>query len=163
MVLKKINDAIFKLSGVIATALLGGIIVLTFSQVLCRYVIHYSITWSTEVTVYMLMWMIFLSCSMGYRAGKICALTLLTDRLPLRAQKAVEILGQLLMILFFALTFYGNLEIVQLAWNKVSSILSIPMRYVYSAWSAAAVIMTLYAVERIVQDLREIAAGKEAV
>lgn len=161
MYLKRINDWIFRISGVISTLLLGGIVALTFTQVVCRYFIHYSITWSTEITVYMLMWMIFLSCSMGYRNGKICALTLLTDRLPPNLQRWTTIVAQFLMIAFFVLTFIGNIEIVRLAWTKVSSILSIPMRYVYSAWSAAAVIMTLYALEIIWDAIKKTAATKE--
>lgn len=162
MYLKKLNDLIFRISGVVATVLMGAIVALTFAQVTCRYFIHYSITWSTEITVYILIWMIFLSCSMGYRGGKICALTLLTDRLPPRIQCGVTIVAQLLMIGFFGLTFIGNIEIVELAWAKVSSILSIPMRYVYSAWSIAAVIMTLYALEIIWNAIKGMTAAKEA-
>ncbi len=162
MLLKKFNSILFRASGIVSTTLLGGIVTLVFAQVLCRYVIHYSITWATEVTVYMLMWMIFLSCSMGYRGKKIVALTLLTDKLPGKAQQIVSILGQLLMLSFFILTFLGNIEIIQLAWTKVSSILAIPMRYVYSAWSASAVIMSLYALESIWSSV-QILAGKEAL
>ncbi len=160
MLLKKINDVIFKVSGVISTILLAGIVSLTFAQAVTRYFIHYSITWATEVCVYMLIWMIFLSCSMGYRAGKICSLTLLVDRLPSRFQAALVIVAQLCMIAFFALTFVGNLEIIRLAWNKVSSILAFPLKYEYGAWSAVAVIMTLYAVEKIFDSMQSL-LGKE--
>lgn len=161
MVLKKINDILFKVSGIIATALLAGIVLLTFSQVCCRYLIHYSLKWSTEITVYMLMWMIFLSCSMGYRGNKIVALTLVTDKLTPKMQSIVAIIGQLCMIAFFVLTFIGNAEIIQLARTKISSILSIPMRYVYSSWSAAAVIMTLYALEKIWNALKKLTGKPE--
>lgn len=161
MILKKINDLIFRVSGVISTILLAGIVSLTFAQAVTRYFIHYSITWATEVCVYMLIWMIFLSCSMGYRAGKICSLTLVVDRLPRRFQAVFSIAAQLCMIAFFALTFIGNLEIIRLAWTKVSSILAFPLKYEYGAWSAVAVIMTLYAVEKIFDSVRSL-LDKEA-
>lgn len=162
MILNKLNDWIFKISGVVSTFFLGAIVVLTFAQVVCRYFIHYSITWATEVSVYMLIWMIFLSCSMGYRANKICSLTILTDRLPRKVAAALSILGQLFMIAFFALTFYGNIEIISLAWRKVSSILGFPLKYEYGAWSAVAVIMTLYALEKIIASIK-VLSSKEGV
>ncbi len=161
MILKKVNDVIFKISGIISTILLAGIVALTFAQAMTRYFIHYSITWATEVCVYMLIWMIFLSCSMGYRAGKICSLTLLVDRLPRRLQAVLVIAAQLFMIAFFALTFLGNIEIIHLAWTKVSSILAFPLKYEYGAWSAVAVIMTLYAVEKIIGSIQSL-RDKEA-
>lgn len=161
MILKKINDLIFRLSGLVSTVFLAGIVALTFAQVACRYFIHYSITWATEVCVYMLIWMIFLSCSMGYRAGKICSLTILLDRLPRKARAVMTILSQLFMMAFFALTFYGNIEIIQMAWKKVSSILAFPLKYEYGAWSAVAVIMTLYAIEIIIDSVK-ILLAKEA-
>ena len=107
------------------------------------------------------MWMIFLSCSMGYRGNKIVALTLVTDKLTPKMQSIVAIIGQLCMIAFFVLTFIGNVEIIQLARTKISSILSIPMRYVYSSWSAAAVIMTLYALEKIWNALKKLTGKPE--
>ena len=162
MILKKINDVIFKVSGVISTILLAGIVTLTFAQAVTRYFLHYSITWATEVCVYMLIWMIFLSCSMGYRAGKICSLTLVVDRLPRRLQAVFLIIAQLCMITFFALTFVGNIEIIRLAWTKVSSILAFPLKYEYGAWSAVAVIMTLYAIEKIFDSIQSLTRKEEA-
>lgn len=149
MILKKANDILFKLTGIITTALLGGIVLITFAQVICRYFWKVSLVWSSELTVYCLSWMVFLACSMGYRKGAIASLTLILDRISPRGRSVMKILSALFMILFMVVSFYGNIEIIQMAKGKVSSILHVNMQFIYSAWSAAAVLMTLYAVEKI--------------
>lgn len=159
MILKKINHMIFRVSGVVCALLLFAIVGITFTQVLARYIFKFSLTWSSEVTVFVLEWMVFLACSMGYHADMIASLTLVTDRLPPKVRSAMKIVAALCMIFFMAATFYGNMEIIAFAKGKVSSVLGINMQFVYSAWSTAAVLMTLYSLEKIYDAVIEIKNG----
>ena len=156
MVLKKLNDVLFRISGVLSAGCLAGIVIITFTQVISRYFLHFAISWASELTVYLLIWMVFQSCSMGYRKGAIASLTLVTDKMPEKVQSAVKILAAVIMIFFMVVTFYGNIEIITLATGKRSSLLGLDMRLVYCAWSVAAVLMTLYALEKIWEAVREL-------
>ncbi len=157
--LKKLNDVLFKICGVITTMLLFGIVAITFSQVICRYFLKKSLIWSSELTVFFLVWMVFLACSMGYRKNSIASLTMVTDRISPRGRSVAKILSACFMILFLAVSFYGNIEIIKMAKGKVSSILKVDMQFIYSAWSVAAVLMTLYAIEKIVDAVIEFKNG----
>ena len=159
MILKKLNDILFKICGVISTLLLFGIVVITFSQVICRYFLKRSLIWSSELTVFFLVWMVFIACSMGYRKNAIASLTMVTDRLSPRGRSAAKIISACFMILFLSVSFYGNMEIVRMAERKVSSVLKANMQFIYSAWSVAAVLMILYAVEKIADAVTEFRNG----
>ncbi len=159
MILKKINDILFKICGVISTALLFGIVAVTFSQVICRYFLKKSLIWSSELTVFFLVWMVFLACSMGYRKNSIASLTMVTDRLPPRGRSIAKITSACFMLIFVSVSFYGNMEIIRMAAGKVSSILHANMQFIYSAWSVAAVLMSLYALEKIMDAAIEFKNG----
>jgi TRAP-type C4-dicarboxylate transport system permease small subunit len=159
MILKKINDILFRISGVISTLLLFGIVAITFAQVICRYFLKRSLIWSSELTVFFLVWMVFLACSMGYRKNSIASLTMVTDRLTPRGRSIAKIISACFMILFLTISFYGNIEIVKMAAGKVSSILKANMQFIYSAWSVAAVLMILYAIEKIADAAVEFKNG----
>ena len=79
----------------------------------------------------------------------IASLGLIIDRMSATGQFVMQCISSAAMIAFMCLTFYGNLEILSFAKGKVSSILGMDMRLIYSAWSVAAVLMLFYAVEKI--------------
>jgi TRAP-type C4-dicarboxylate transport system permease small subunit len=159
--LKKFNKVIFYVTGIIAALCLFVIVMLVFAQVITRYFLGFAIKWASEVTVFAMMWMVFLGCSMGYKMDNVIALSIVTDRVSERARHIIKIIVALLLIFFFGISFCSNLEILAFAANKSSAILGVPMNYIYSAWSVAAVVMTLYGTEKIL-DAAKALMGKQA-
>ena len=152
--LKKINDTIFRVIGVIAAACLFSIIAVVSAQVISRYVFSYSIKWTSELTVYLLTWMVFLGCAMGYRSNNIVGLTMVTDRLPAFANHMCKILTTLILMAFFAITFYTNIPTVINASKRTSSILHINVALASVAWNVAAAIMFLFAIEKLINQIK---------
>lgn len=161
MILTKVNDLLFRISGVISTLLLAAIVIITFAQVICRYFLKTSLIWSSELTVYCLVWMVFLACSMGYRKNSIASLTMVTDRMSPRGRSCAKIVSALCMLVFLGVSFYGNMDIISMARGKVSSILHANMQFIYSAWSVAAALMAIYAIEKIYYAIVELKEGGE--
>lgn len=152
--MKKINDWLYRIIGVVAAACLFCIIIVVSAQVISRYVFSYSIKWTSELTVYLLTWMVFLGCSMGYRSNNIVGLTMVTDRLPKFAQKICEIITTLILMFFFAVTFYTNIPTVQNAAARTSSILNINLALVSGAWNVSATILMLFAIEKLIEQIK---------
>lgn len=115
-----------------------AIVVLVFLQVISRYVFQFSIDWAQELTVYLLIWMVFMGCSMGMRDNQVVSLTLVTDQLPRIAQELLKIVVNLLLIFFFVVCTIGNVEIIQFAMNRISPVLKIKMGYISAAFSVSA-------------------------
>ncbi|MBQ6322899.1 MAG: TRAP transporter small permease [Lachnospiraceae bacterium] len=154
MVLTKINNVIYRVMGVIAGACLFAIVCIVAAQVFSRYLFKLSIVWSSELTVYMLTWMVFMGCAMGYRSNSIATLTLLTNRFPVKVRKTIEIIIHLILLFFFAVTFVTNLETVRNASQRLSSILKVNLAFVSVSWNVCSAIMILFAIEKILFIVR---------
>lgn len=153
MVLKKFNDIIYKIIGVFGAFCLFMIICVVFAQVISRYLFSYSIKWSSELTVYMLTWMVFCGCAMGYRSGEIVGLTMVTDRIPKLARHVVEICVTLILMGFFVITFVSNMPTIVQASLRTSSILKMNLALVSGAWNVSATVMFLFGLEKLIHQI----------
>lgn len=154
--LKKINDCVFRVIGILAAICLFTIVVLVAAQVFSRYIFGFSIKWTSELTVYALTWMVFMGCSMGYRTGAIIGLTMVVDRLPKKVSNILAIIVTLVLMFFFAVTFVSNLTTVQNAAGRVSSILHINLAFTAVAWNVASAIMFLFSIEKLVDQIKAV-------
>ena len=159
--LKKINDWLYRIIGVVAAICLFAIIAIVSAQVVSRYIFSYSIKWSSELTVYMLTWMVFLGCAMGYRRNNIVGLTMVTDRLPKKAQQVCAILTTLLLIFFFVITVYTNIPTIESAAMRTSSILHINLALVSGSWNVTAAVLVLFALEKLVDQIKLLIKGEQ--
>jgi C4-dicarboxylate transporter DctQ subunit len=86
---------------------------LTFLQVVLRYVFNSGLVWLLEATVYMFGWLVLLGISQGVRTGSHIAVDAITKHLSAAAQKAVALLGSALALLYVALMLAGSWTLVQ--------------------------------------------------
>lgn len=154
--LKKLSDFIYKITGVFISVDLAVIVVLSFSQVVSRYVFSFSISWAQELVTYLLVWLVFMGCCMGLRDNEVAALTIVVDKLSPNMKKTARILVQVLLIMFCVVSFWANQEIIANMWNKKSSILRMNLGYVSLAFSVSNVIIIFNAVLEIGNILKSL-------
>lgn len=154
--LKKLSDFIYKITGVFISVDLAVIVVLSFSQVVSRYVFSFSISWAQELVTYLLVWLVFMGCCMGLRDNEVAALTIVVDKLSPNMKKMARILVQVLLIMFCVVGFWANQEIIANMWNKKSSILRMNLGYVSLAFSVSNVIIIFNAVLEIGNILKSL-------
>jgi C4-dicarboxylate transporter, DctQ subunit len=93
--------------GVIAF-LLTAMTLITFMQVVARYVFNYSFTWALELVTFLFAGMIFLGISYGVRAGSHIGVDALVKILPRAVARAVAIAATVLCMIYAAIVFYGG-------------------------------------------------------
>lgn len=142
--MRKLSDILYKITGAINVFLITLIIVLTFLQVLSRYVTHISMPWAQELTVYSMVWMVFFGCSMGMRKHEVASLTLLEHALPYRGKQILTIFNNAILITFLVIIFKANIAVTANAMNRLSGMMRIPTGYVNIALSVMAVLVILY-------------------
>ena len=81
---------------------------LTFVQVVLRYVFETSLVWSLEATTYSFAWLVLVGMSYGVRTNAHIAVDLLTSRLPPRAGRLVAVLALCCGLAYCALMIYGS-------------------------------------------------------
>ena len=93
--------------GVLAT-LLALMTILTFVQVVLRYVFNSGLVWSLEATTYLFAALVLFGMSYGVRTQTHIAVDLVTRRLPRRVEKIVNLAAILACLVYALLMLYGS-------------------------------------------------------
>ncbi len=90
--------------------ILVALVAVTFSQVVFRYVLEASLSWSEELARFLLMWLAALSTAYAMKTGAHFALRFLVDRTPPAAQRLIGTLVAASAALFLAVFAYQSLR-----------------------------------------------------
>lgn len=131
-VLKFLDDHIEE---VIIAALLATTALLTFLQVIMRYVVENPLSWSEELSRFLNTWMIYLAVSYGVKKSAHIKIDVLMGLFPKATRKYVFMLSDIILIafsLFIVVTgFQNSMQILSL--GQKSPAMGIEMGYVYLA------------------------------
>jgi len=131
-------------------------VVMAYS-VFARYVFNDALSWAEEISRYLFVGSAFLSASMCLKKRSSIKIDMLLTMFSPFIQRIILIVGDLVMLVFFAYVFYG-------AWNTVAKLIStgqtspallLPMYVVYSSM----VLGFGLAIVRIIQRLYSLTIG----
>ena len=97
-----------RLEELIVVVMLSLMTLLTFTQVVMRYVFNSGYTWALELTTVFFAVMIFVGISYGVRIGAHIGVDALVKKLPLGPRRATSIVVVLLCLLYAGLVIYGS-------------------------------------------------------
>jgi C4-dicarboxylate transporter DctQ subunit len=92
--------------------LLAAMTLLTFVQVVLRYVFDSGFTWSLQLNTVMFAGMIFIGISYGVRVGAHIGVDAVVKLLPPRPRRITSIVAVLLCLLYAGLVIYGSMVYV---------------------------------------------------
>jgi C4-dicarboxylate transporter DctQ subunit len=92
---------------------LAAMTLLTFLQVVLRYLFATGFVWTLEVTTYLFAWLVLIGMSYGVRTQAHIAVDLLTARLPPRAARGVALFTLACCLAYCALMIYGGVLFVE--------------------------------------------------
>ena len=91
-------EAVFvRLNQALIIAMMAVMIALVFTNVVCRYVLNFSIIWAEELSQYLMVWITFLGAGLAMREGRHVAVEMLQDALPARASHTLRIVVGVIM------------------------------------------------------------------
>lgn len=102
----------------IVISMLAAMTLLTFVQVVLRYVFNSGFTWALEMTTIFFAAMIFVGISYGVRVGAHIGVDALVSKLPTGPRRATSIVVVLLCLLYAGLVIFGS-------WGYVSKMYSV--------------------------------------
>ncbi|MFI5022387.1 MAG: TRAP transporter large permease subunit [Alphaproteobacteria bacterium] len=132
--------------------LLLGITALTavlLAQVISRYVVNLSLSWSEELARYLMVWLAFLGASLGIRSDSHYGIAVLLDRVGPRLRAWLLAVRNGSVILFFGFMIVEGVVSVQLSAGERSAALSLPMAYVYAVFAVAGAVTICHALARL--------------
>jgi C4-dicarboxylate transporter DctQ subunit len=95
--------------------LLTAMTLITFSQVVARYVFNAGAVWALELTTYLFAWLVLFGASYGVRVGAHIGIDAAVKHLPPKLYQAGGVLATVLCIAYCVIMFVG-------AWEYVSQI-----------------------------------------
>src|SRR5258706_5504409 len=155
--LKKILDGYHRLLTWLMAATVAIVIVPVTLQIVTRYTaLIPSWIWTEELSRFLFIWMIMLGAMIGVREGSHFVVDVLPD-LPPRANAFVQIVTNLLVLVFALVFVWWGVGVVRFGWDQSSELAELPMPFNFLAWPVAGVIWVLFLGEAFVASFRVLA------
>ena len=162
----QINKLIGNLSHVLDRAMVGmvflivaAMVIVTTLQVVFRVAFN-ALTWSEELSRYLLVWGTFFGATLAYKRGNHIAVTFIIDFFPSKLRVWFNVLTYLLSLALFVIVAQQGLNMITMQVFQVSPALQLPMKYVYWSIPVSFGIMIIHTLAGIADELHK-AFGKE--
>lgn len=143
-----------KLWEILVIALLFGILVLAFVQVIFRYVLGSPLTWSEAICCFMYVWMVFVGSAVVMLGEGHLTLTFFLDRMPHKIQRSMRVAANLLVLFILVLIFLKEgIYLTKLTSTQISATVRITLNWVYVAIPVGGLLMAVNIVRKTVKLL----------
>jgi len=127
-------------------------VALAFSNVIARYVFNYSITWASELTVYLFLWSMFFAVAYVFKLGEHISIGLLVENVNKKLAKVLILFTYTVTFVFLSAVAYYGYEYILLVidLDEMSVDLEIPMWIPYLVIPISFIFSAYHIVEHIV-------------
>ena len=153
--LAKILKAVMTVVRILVALLLTGTVVSTTLQIITRYVLGNSLSWTEQVTRYLFIWLVALGIPLSFYEGGSFKFDILIKKLGPKVGFVTDIIVWLAILGFSSYYFYWSLMLVIKAGGKLSAGIAIPYYYLYGAQPVAAFLLIWVTLADIVKYLQK--------
>jgi C4-dicarboxylate transporter DctQ subunit len=141
---------------VICTVLFSVMVILTFTQVLSRFIFNLSLGWSEEISRFLFVWLVYISAAMAAKHRRHIRVELIDQFLPRTLSKWAGLLSDLLWIFFSLFVAYQGFIVMQkiMGHGQLSPAVQLPMGWVYLVIPFGFVLMAIRVTQGIVARFR---------
>lgn len=138
--------------------LFASLVATILAQIVFRYFLGTSLSWAEEIARYTFVWLVYLAGILAVREGLNITFDILLNALPDKLWAVLFLATNIVVCGFLALVAYLGVDATA-DMRQVSSILRIPMRYVYLAIPVGALGMLIAQINYCIRCLRR---GKQS-
>jgi TRAP-type C4-dicarboxylate transport system permease small subunit len=135
----------------IIAILFSLMIVITFTQVIFRYLLNSALPWAGEITIFLFIWVIFLGAAITLSKGLHIGVDIFTSFLNKKYKNIVLTLTNLLVILFCFLIIVGSAPLIVDNFTQRSPALEIRISYVYAVIPISMTSMIWITIKKIIR------------
>ncbi|MDD4593415.1 MAG: TRAP transporter small permease [Parabacteroides sp.] len=158
----RIVNAYNHLEEFILVILFSVMVLVTFGQVVMRFVFNNSLSWADEFARFLFVWLTWLGVSIGQKTGEHIKITMLVDKVPFRIAHIINIFADIIVIIICIVTI--NYSAIMTKMMLGSNYVSLHFSY---AWGYAAIpisctLMILRILPSINNSIKNLKAGPQA-
>ena len=135
----------------VLVALMGALTVLTFYQIVLRYVFNSPSSWSEEAVRFLFVYASFIGAGIGIMEHSHIGIDILVNMLPEKYRKGAHIVIHAAISVFGGVLIYAAEPLLRMTKRQLSPALKIPMNYIYFStmlFGALCIIFSLYEIWR---------------
>lgn len=130
------------------------VFVITFLQVLCRFVLKSPLPWSTDVLRLAFTYLVFWGAAWCVKENGHLNVDVFLMALPAAARRKVEIGINLVLCAFFVFLIVFGIKFCIFGWTQTTSYLPLPMSVYYASIPSAGAVMLYYMVQILAGQLQ---------
>jgi C4-dicarboxylate transporter DctQ subunit len=131
-----------------------GYVILSFLQVIFRYVFNNSLVWSEEMCRYLFVWTVFFGSAIALKSRKHIAVDLLDKAFPVKIRKFYYVFIDLIIIIFLIVFMIIGAQLAARNMTQLSPAMQIPLGIVYLAIPIGSFVMIINAVRTAITDFK---------
>lgn len=148
----RINDWIIKIAKVVSIVAFILMLLMSTAQILFRFIFNLPLGWTEELSRFMFVWATMIGISIFTRVRAHSTVDVLSMSIPEKFQKPLQLLVDVLCIVFFAVIIVGGFIMVKVTMNQISPACKIPMGLIYLAVPVSGIIMLSMTIENILKQ-----------
>ena len=149
-VLDRISDVLDKICGAACVLMIAAMVILTTLQIVFRTWFT-ALSWSDEVTRYLLVWSTFLGATCVYRHSGNISITFIQEAFPVNISKALRVVVHVVcFVLFVVLLYYGWQYVGSL--NRTATSIPLKMSQVYLCMPISMLILMVHALVMTIDE-----------
>lgn len=142
--MKKLLDLRYYILEIVMSLVLLMLTGITFIQVISRYLLGISLSWSGELDRYLLLWLGMLTAGYCFKIKAHIALTFVFKKFPFVFRKIINIFIFAVLDLIFLVMIIWGIKYTYMGIDCYSHAMSLPMAFVYAAIPVGGGIMLYY-------------------
>ena len=132
--------------------ILVSLVIISFAQVISRYVLHVSLSWSEESCRFLLMWLGMLSAAYGFKIKAHFSLSFIKNKFSNRFQRLVTLVTTGLMSVFLVIFIFFAIEITLTGLGRLGPGTQLSYAVPYSSTIVGGILMLYYLLRSFYKD-----------
>lgn len=134
---------------------LALVFLLVTAQVLGRFVFNISLATASELSIYAMIWSIFLGATVAFRSKKHIAMSFFKDRAGEQAGRVINVFVVLCLALFLGIIAVKGYDLTLRAMRQMSPAAGLPVGYVAMAMPICSALALIFLLEELVDQFRK--------
>lgn len=151
----KLLDLLENVTKYLAALFLGAVFVLVTAQVASRYLLEFSFAAASELSIYAMIWSVFLGAAVAFRNNQHIAMDIVKKIVPDILERFFNIIIFLGLTLFLCVIIVNGYDLSQRAMRQMSPAAGLPVGYVSLAMPVCSVLALVFLIENFIRQFRK--------
>ncbi|SKC86252.1 TRAP transporter small permease [Maledivibacter halophilus] len=152
--MSKINKVVDKILDIGLVIAVGTVFIVTFLQVVSRFLFKLPIPWSTDIIRLSFVYVVFLGSALGMREKGHLNVDVIFNALPKKIRHMVGIAINLVLLVFFVAIVNLGFKFAQSGLTQGSPYLELPMTVYYMSVPLSAALMFYYLIQHTIEEVK---------